>query len=126
MTDALAVVSGVLGAPESHLFKNGSKAFAAFGQRIFHLRRHYFVNFSMHQTVFLQFTKLLGQHLLAGAGDQLAKLAETQDIVHFKIIEQERFILPADHCQCDFDGAKSYRLARVFSFQCDARLQKGA
>ena len=126
MSDALTVVPCVPCTPESHLFKDRLKTFAALGQGILYFWWNYFVDLPMHQAVCFQLTKLLGQHLLTRAGDQLTKLPETQDFVGLEVIEQERLILPADHGQSDFDGAKSYRLARVFSFQYDARLQKGA
>jgi len=126
MPDALTVVPRVPGTPESHLFKDRLKTFAALGQGILYFWWNYFVDLPMHQAVCFQLAKLLGQHLLTRAGDQLTKLPETQDFVRLEVIEQEGFILPADHRQRDFDGAKNNRLARVFSFQCDARLQKGA
>ena len=125
MADALTVVPGVPCTPESHLFEDGLKTFAALGQGILYFWGNDFVDLPMHQAVLFQLTKLLGQHLLTRAGDQQTKLPETQDTVRLEIKKQERFILSTDHGQRDFDGAKNNGL-RVFGFQSDARLQKGA
>ena len=125
MTDALSVVSSVACAPAAHLSEDRLEAFATLGQRILHFWRNNFVHLPPNQTIFLQFAKLLSQHLLTSGADQVPELAKSEYVICFYVIEQQRFVLSAHYGQRDFHRAKN-RFLCFIGFQSNARLQKGA
>ena len=55
-------------APGRHQPKDWPKAFAVFGQRILHARRHLREHLAQNDVVALQLSQLLSEHLLGRAG----------------------------------------------------------
>jgi len=132
MTDTLSVVSSMACAPAAHLSEDRLEAFASLGQGILYLRWNYFVYLPPNQTVCLQFAKLLSQHLLTSAADQVPQLAKSEYLVRLDIIEQQWFVLSAHYTQRDFYRTKNRSVDGLvsslcsFGFQSNHRLQKGA
>ena len=63
----LVIRAEVCLAPCHHDLQDGDEALSKLGERIFHLRRDFLINFPMEETVAFQFPELLGERGLCDA-----------------------------------------------------------
>lgn len=75
--------------PQPHAAKCRRQAGAAFGQFIFHPRRHHGVNRTRDQPISFHLTQCLGQHFLADPTDQVTQLRETQSSILAQYLERQ-------------------------------------
>lgn len=72
-------------------------------KRVFDTRRHLGIDLAVHDVVALEFTEMLGEHLLGGARDQLLQLIETLRAA-FEVKQDEGLPLATDYVGGELHG----------------------
>ena len=75
----------------------------AFGERVFHFRRHDGINLPDNHAILFQLAQLGRENARAETGLQSLNLVETQDAACYQVMQDYAFAFATDHLKAGFD-----------------------